>query len=184
MSRVGKKPVAVPGGVKVNINDRLVKVEGSKGSLSFQHRPEISVTWDEGAKQLGVDLADGVPATNRQAKALWGTTRSLLSNMVEGVSKGFEKKLEIVGVGWNAQSAGKTLKLQVGYANTVELPIPDGVAVAVEKQSITLSGADKQAVGQFAAVVRSVRKPEPYNGKGVRYADEVIRRKQGKQFGK
>ena len=132
---------------------------------------------------MSVDVDESI-AGDKKVRALWGTTRALLANMVEGVNKGYEKKLQIVGVGWNAQVNGQTLKLNVGYANPIEAAIPMGVTVAVEKDIITVTGADKQAVGQFAAGVRAKRKPEPYNGKGLRYSDEVVRKKEGKQFGK
>ena len=182
MSRVGKKPVTVPGGVKISLSGRCVNVEGPKGSLSFEHRPEVDVAWDEGAKQVSVTLPSE-RAGNRQARALWGTTRAVIQNMVIGVSEGYRKQLEIVGVGWGANIAGERLDVNVGFAAPVGVPIPRGVAVKVEKQLVTVEGADKQAVGQFAAQVRSVKKPEPYQGKGIKYAGEVIRRKQGKQFG-
>jgi len=182
MSRVGKKPIEVPSGVKVAVSDRVVTVEGPKGTLTFEHRPEVAVEWVEAEKAVKVAPAESA-GESRTARALWGTTRSVISNMVEGAAKGYEKKLEIVGVGWGAEVAGQNLKLVLGYANPVMVPIPEGVQVTVEKQLVTIQGADKQAVGQFAAVVRSKRPPEPYNGKGVRYSDEVIQKKQGKQFG-
>ncbi|MEM1331174.1 MAG: 50S ribosomal protein L6 [Planctomycetota bacterium] len=182
MSRIGKKPVSVPSGVKVSVADRTVTIEGPKGSLSFTHRPEVSVEFAEADKSLSV-VPDEKKAGDRETKALWGTTRALLSNMIEGVTKGYEKKLEIVGVGWGAELAGQSLKVNVGYANKIVVPVPTGVTVAVEKQLVTITGPDKQAVGQFAAKVRSKRPPEPYNGKGIKYSDEVIQRKQGKQFG-
>ncbi len=182
MSRVGKKSVSVPSGVKITISGRVISVEGPKGTLRFEHRPELVVTWDEGEKSVSVSLAAGFEES-RQARAFWGTTRSLIQNMIEGVTKGYEKKLEVVGVGWNAQLQGQQVKLSVGFANPVMVDIPAGLSVTVEKQMVTVSGADKQAVGQLAAVMRSKRPPEPYNGKGVKYADEVIRRKSGKAFG-
>lgn len=180
MSRIGKKPISVPGPVKVAVADRDVKVEGPKGSLSITVRPEVNVEWDEGAREVRCSVES---TDSRQVRAYWGLTRSLIQNMVLGVTDGYEKALEIVGVGWSAQVTGKDLKLQLGYASPVIMPIPEGVSVTAEKQSIKISGADKQAVGQFAAAVRAKRKPEPYNGKGVKYADEYIQRKQGKQFG-
>ena len=181
MSRIGKKPVDVPKGVKVAVADRRISVEGPKGKLEWTHRPEVQVSADEKAVAVAVDeslLGD------RRVRALWGTTRALINNMMIGVSKGYEKKLEIHGVGWTAAVAGQSLKLNVGYANAIEMPIPVGVTVAVEKQLITITGADKQVVGQFAAACRATRPPEPYNGKGIRYADEIVRKKEGKQFGK
>ncbi|MEQ8770932.1 MAG: 50S ribosomal protein L6 [Phycisphaerales bacterium] len=183
MSRIGKKPVEVPKGVKVSINGTTVLVEGPKGTLSFEHRPEIAVGWTEDEKALVVSSAKESKADEREVKAFWGTTRAILNNMMKGVTDGYEKKLQIEGVGWTANVAGTKLALKVGYANTVEVAIPTGVSVAVEKQLITVTGTDKQAVGEFAATVRAKRKPEPYNGKGIRYADEVIKKKQGKAFG-
>ena len=183
MSRLGKKPVSVPKGVKVSVSGRAVTVEGSKGSLTFEHRPEVSVELDEG----GANIVIGAPEAKhgeRETKAYWGTTRALLANMVRGVTEGFQKQLEVVGVGWTASVSGPKLMLKVGYANVIEVPIPTGLTVGVEKQLITISGADKQQVGMFASSVRAKRKPEPYNGKGIKYVDEVIQRKQGKAFGK
>ncbi|MFG0307039.1 MAG: 50S ribosomal protein L6 [Phycisphaerales bacterium JB040] len=182
MSRIGKKPVSVPKGVKVSISDRTVTVEGKKGTLSYTHRPEISVSVDEGAGECTVNAAEGHEG-KRETSAHWGTTRALINNMIVGVSEGYKRQLEVVGVGWSATVAGTNLNLKVGYANTISVPIPTGVSVSVEKQLVTVEGADKHAVGEFCATVRSKRKPEPYNGKGIKYADEVIRRKQGKAFG-
>lgn len=182
MSRIGKKPVEVPAGVKVSIAGRKVRVEGKKGTLEFEHHPSVTVVWDESEKSVLVTI-DEVKKDDRLARALWGTTRAIIANMVKGVTTGYEKKMEVVGVGWTAILAGQTLKLNVGFASPVEVPIPTGVTVAVEKQNLTITGADKQAVGQLAAKIRSKRPPEPYNGKGIKYADEVITRKQGKQFG-
>ena len=182
MSRVGIKPVSIPKGAKVTISDRTVTVEGPKGSLSFTHREEIKVGWSEDEKSLVVAVAEG-HESNKQSKAFWGTTRSILDNMMLGVTEGYKRSLEVVGVGWNAQVQGQQLRLNLGYASPVMVDIPTGVNVSVEKQIINVEGADKQAVGQFAAATRAKRKPEPYNGKGIKYTDEVIRRKQGKQFG-
>ena len=182
MSRIGKKPVEVPSNVKVSLSGNTITIEGPKGSLSFEHRPEVSVTWDEGEKSVTVSI-DEKDMKIKPVRAYWGTTRALIANMIKGVVDGYEKKLEVVGVGWTANVAGQKLALKVGYANTVEVAIPVGVNVSTEKQTITVNGTDKQAVGQFAAEVRSVRKPEPYNGKGIKYTDEVIKKKQGKQFG-
>lgn len=182
MSRIGKKPIPVPSKAKVSITDGVVTVESGGKSLELAVRPEVTVVWDESEKNLVVEIAEG-HENNRFARAMWGTTRSLLQNMIEGVTKGYQKKLEVVGVGWSAAMAGQNLELKVGFANTVVVPIPQGVDVKVDKAIITVTGADKQAVGEFAATVRSKRKPEPYNGKGVKYFDEVIRRKSGKAFG-
>lgn len=182
MSRIGKKTVTVPSGVKVAINNRVVKVEGPKGTLTHTHPAHVSVKLDDAGKNITCAI-DPAKAIDSQVRADWGTTRALLANMMLGVSKGFERKLEVVGVGWSAAVTGKQLKLVLGFANPVVVDIPQGVNVAVEKQMLTLTGADKQSVGQFAAELRSRRKPEPYNGKGIKYAEETIRRKQGKQFG-
>jgi large subunit ribosomal protein L6 len=184
MSRIGKKPIIVPAGVRVTIDrqSRKVQVEGPKGKLSMIHRPEVTVTWDAGENRVlcapGADEPQAGPA-----RAYWGLTRSLIANMIAGVTTGYQKKLEVVGVGWGPKLQGRVLQLNVGFSHTVELPIPDGVNVAVEGTIITVTGADKQAVGQFSARARSSRKPEPYNGKGVKYLNEVIARKQGKVFG-
>lgn len=182
MSRIGKQPIQVPASAKVSISGRTVSIEGPKGSLTFEHHERVGVAWNEDDKSI-VCTIDEADSEDRSARAQWGTTRAILANMVDGVVKGYERKLEVIGVGWNVTLAGQTLKLNVGYANTVEVPVPAGVTVAVDKQMMTVSGADKQAVGQLAAEIRAVRKPEPYNGKGIKYLDETIRRKQGKKFG-
>jgi large subunit ribosomal protein L6 len=184
MSRIGKKTISVPGNVKVNLSGNTIAIEGPKGNLSYDFRPEVDVAWDESAKAIAVSMDVALIAKKRSNGAYWGTTRSLINNMVEGVSKGYEKKLQVVGVGWTATVNGNKLALKVGYANTIEMPIPEGLTVTAEKQMITVTGADKQAVGHFAASTRAKRKPEPYNGKGIKYLDEVITRKQGKAFGK
>ncbi len=182
MSRVGKRPVEVPSNVKVSVQDRAVEVEGPKGKLSFTHRAEVLVAWSEDDRAIVCTVPEG-DENSRGAKTLWGTTRSIVQNMVFGVANGYEKKLKIEGVGWNGSVAGQNLELNLGFAHPVKLPIPEGVAVTAVKQDITLQSADKQAIGQFAAKIRSQRPPEPYNGKGIRYDDEVVKRKQGKQFG-
>ncbi|MCL4742997.1 MAG: 50S ribosomal protein L6 [Phycisphaerales bacterium] len=182
MSRIGKQPVAVPKGVKVTVSDDTVKVEGPKGTLSIKRPAEVSVRVDEGAASVVCEI-DPARAEDRQVRAHWGTTRAHIQNMVDGVSKGYEKTMEIVGVGWQAALAGREVRLQLGFANPVVMPIPQGLTVTVDKQIVKIAGPDKQAVGQFAAAMRSKRKPEPYNGKGIKYSDETIRRKQGKQFG-
>jgi large subunit ribosomal protein L6 len=181
MSRIGRKPVAVPAGVKVAVNDFTVSVEGPKGKLSFVHRPEIGVKYDDAGKQILVTRGDD----ERLSRALHGLTRSLVNNMVVGVTTGYTKRLEIVGVGYQAQlKKANSVALQVGYANQITLEAPPGVSVTVpDATHVVISGADKQAVGQFAAEVRKVRPPEPYKGKGIRYEGEVVRRKAGKAFG-
>ena len=182
MSRIGKKAVAMPKGAKFSMNGRVVTLEGPKGTLSYEHRPEVNVSWDEDAKSVSFGI-DDKNASNRKVRAYWGLTRALVQNMAVGVTQGYERKLEIVGVGWAASMAGPKLKLQVGYANPVEFEIPSGLTVTAEKQAVSISGPDKQLVGQFAAKVRSCRPPEPYNGKGVKYSDEVVVRKEGKKAG-
>jgi large subunit ribosomal protein L6 len=182
MSRLGKKPVPVPGNVKIEVAPGKVTVSSGSKSLTLPVRPEVKVAFDAAAKAVSVTI-DPKKADDAQTKALWGTTRAHISNMIKGVTDGFQRSLEVVGVGFTAVVAGKTLDLKVGYANMIKVPIPLGVEVSVEKQIITVKGADRQAVGQFASVVRSKRKPEPYNGKGIKYTDEVIKKKQGKAFG-
>jgi large subunit ribosomal protein L6 len=182
MSRIGKQPVEVPAGVKVTISGRTVTIAGPTGTLKFEHRPEITVKWNESEKAVVVSI-DPKDIENAQVKADWGTTRAIIKNMIQGVTKGYEKTMEIVGVGWSAALAGKSLKLVVGYANPIVMPVPEGLKVTVDKSFVRISGPDKQVVGQFASEMRSKRKPEPYNGKGIKYTTEVIKKKQGKQFG-
>lgn len=177
MSRIGKKPVAVPDQVKVRIAGRDVEVEGPKGKLSLHHRPEVRVEYSDEAKQLQVTQA----SESRQASAFHGLTRSLLQNMVVGVTQGYEKRLEVVGVGYVAAVQGDQLQLRVGFANEIHKKIPPGLTVTCPSQTeIVVQGCDKQQVGQFAAEVRAVRKPEPYKGKGIRYKGEHVKLKPGK----
>ncbi len=182
MSRIARKPVMIPAGVKVAVNPaaRTVNFEGPKGKLSMTYRPEVGVKLEGANVEVTMDPAIVDLGSNR---AFWGTTRALIATAVEGVLKGYEKKLEIVGVGWGAKVQGKKLVLTVGFANTLDVAIPDGVKVEVVQMMITVSGPDKQAVGEFASKCRAKRKPEPYNGKGIKYTTEVIQRKQGKAFG-
>ena len=176
MSRIGKKPVPV-GAAKVTVQDHLVRVEGPKGKLEVTVHPAITVKLDNDKKELLVTRPDD----EKQSKALHGLTRALLANMVEGVTNGYDKSLEIQGVGYKAEMKGKALVLSVGYANKISVPIPSGVTVALDGPTkINVSGADKQLVGQFASDVRRVRKPEPYKGKGIRYEGEVVKIKPGK----
>ena len=177
MSRIGKKPVDVPNGVKVSLSGRTVTVQGPKGTLRYEHRPEVKVSV-EGEKRVLI----ANPSESRTNSKYHGLTRALIRNMVEGVSTGFKKELEVNGVGWTAQVQGKKLKLTVGYADPRVLDIPQGVEVQVQGNKISVSGADRQAVGQFAAMVRAQRPPEPYNAKGIKYSDEIIIRKEGKAF--
>jgi large subunit ribosomal protein L6 len=176
MSRIGKKPVPVASGVKVSITDQLVKMEGPKGKLELNVHPNIDVKLDDATKEIVVTRRDDVKFN----KALHGLTRALLSNMVEGVSKGYQKSLEIQGVGYKAELRGKVLVLFLGFANEVKVPVPGHLTVALEGNKIHVSGNDKQAVGQFAAEVRKIKKPEPYKGKGIRYLGEVVKIKPGK----
>jgi large subunit ribosomal protein L6 len=179
MSRIGKQPVGLPAGVKVQVGDGRVRVEGPKGKLELAYHRNMSVQFDDGAKQIRVNRPDD----ERLNRALHGLTRSLIANMVEGVTKGFEKRLKIEGIGYQARMDKKALVLTVGYANAVELKPPDGVEVQLpDATTVVVRGADKQKVGQFAAEVRRVRPPEPYKGKGIRYENEHVRRKEGKSF--
>ncbi len=177
MSRIGKKPVPVPSGVKINVAGRRIDVEGAKGKLSYEFRPEVEVAVAEGGNQVVVSRN----SDERRTRAYHGLTRALINNMCVGVSQGYEKRLEVVGVGYLAALSGSQLQLRVGFANEVHKEVPQGLDVTCPDQNhIVIKGADKQMVGQFAAEVRAVRKPEPYKGKGVRYEGEQVRRKAGK----
>jgi large subunit ribosomal protein L6 len=177
MSRIGKKPVNVPAGLKVNLGAGRVTVEGPLGKLDWTPPSGVAVAFDEPSRQVVVTR----DAETRQGRALHGLTRAVIQNMVVGVTQGYEKKLEIVGVGYLAAVQGNVLQLRVGYANEVQKPIPAGLKVTCPDQThVVVKGSDKQLVGQFAAEVRAVRKPEPYKGKGIRYDGEVVRRKAGK----
>jgi len=175
MSRIGKKPVDVPGGVTINVADRVITVEGPKGKLTFKHRPEINVNVEDNVVTVSRDDDD------RTSRELHGLTRAIINNMVEGVTKGFEKRLEIVGVGYLASISGDTLQLRVGYANELHRKIPSDLSVSCPDQThVVVQGCDKQRVSQFAAEVRALRKPEPYKGKGIRYQGEYVKIKPGK----
>jgi len=176
MSRIGKMPIVIPKGVDVKIeNGNTVTVKGSKGQLTQKFSTDMTIKVEDG--QIVIER----PSDLKRHKAFHGLTRSLINNMVVGVSEGFKKELEINGVGYRAALQGKTLVLSLGYSHPVEMVPPEGITVEVPAPTkITVSGYDKQAVGEFAAKVRSKRKPEPYLGKGVKYADERIRRKEGK----
>jgi large subunit ribosomal protein L6 len=177
MSRIGLKPVVVPGNVKVAVAGQKVSVEGPLGKLEMEFRPELNVSFDPEQKQVMI----GRQSDDRPVRALHGLTRALVNNMVEGVVKGYEKKLEIQGVGYLGSIKGDVLSLRVGYANEIKKKIPTGLQVTCPDQThIVVKGCDKQLVGQFAAEVRSIRKPEPYKGKGVRYQGEHIKLKPGK----
>ncbi len=177
MSRIGKKPVQVPADVQVSVENAVVTVAGPKGQLTYRHRPEVEVTYDQAARRVAVTAR----GTDRAARAYHGLTRSLIQNMVVGVAQGYEKRLEIVGVGYIGSIQGDTLSLRVGYANEVQKKVPAGLQVTCPDQThIVIRGCDKQLVGEFAAEVRAVRKPEPYKGKGVRYEGEHVKIKPGK----
>ena len=178
MSRIGKKAVAIPGGVTADVAGQTVNVKGPKGALSFTVHELISV--EKTADGIAVQPRD----ESKEARSLWGMSRTMISNLVVGVTKGFEKKLEINGVGYKAQLNGKTLTLALGYSHDILYPVPEGITIQVAGQKqdqILISGMDAQRVGQVAAEIREFRGPEPYKGKGVKYSTETIFRKEGKK---
>ena len=174
MSRIGIKPISLPDGVTLTAEDKTVTIAGPKGQLSLEIPVGVKVT------QKDQELIISRDSDSAQDRALHGTIRSLLANLVTGVSTGFDRKLEMVGIGYRAAVEDGALVLQVGFTHPVRLPIEEGLEVKVEKNTITVSGTDKQRVGQFSAEIRDVRRPEPYKGKGIRYAGEIVRMKQGK----
>ncbi|MBO2532831.1 LSU ribosomal protein L6P [Planifilum fulgidum] len=175
MSRVGKKPITIPSGVEVTIDGNTVTVKGPKGTLTRQIHPDMTVKKEDNV--IKVER----PSDDRFHRALHGTTRSIIANMVEGVSNGFSKTLELVGVGYRAQKKGKAVVLNVGYSHPVEVPEPEGIELEVPSATqIIVKGIDKEKVGAVAANIRAIREPEPYKGKGIKYSDERIRRKEGK----
>jgi large subunit ribosomal protein L6 len=179
MSRIGKKPVKVPSGVKVAVAGNTIAIEGKLGKLEYNFRREVKVRVEDG------DVIVDREVETRQARALHGLSRALIQNMMKGVTEGYEKKLEIVGVGYLAAIQKGMLQLRVGFANEIQKKIPEGLAVTCPDQThVVIKGIDKQKVGQFAAEVRAVRKPEPYKGKGIRYDGEQVRRKAGKAMSK
>ena len=176
MSRIGKKTIAVPKGVTVTLNGQTVSVKGPKGERSWTVAEEIEV------KQEGAELLLTKRVDTTRAQAMWGLSRTLVSNMVTGVTQGFEQTLELVGVGYRAAMKGQALSMQLGFSHDVDVPPPAGITFATPKQTeIKISGIDKQAVGEIASKIRRLRPPEPYKGKGVRYAGEKVRRKEGKK---
>ena len=175
MSRVGKKPIDITKDVEVKIDGQHVFVKGPKGTLENDFHRRVDFDMKENEIIVSVKTPE-----EKKSRELWGLTRMLVSNMIEGVTKGFEKQLEINGVGYKAESSGKKITIHAGYSHPVDLEAPEGLEVKVEKNIITVSGINKQAVGQFAAQIREVRKPEPYKGKGIKYVTETIRRKAGK----
>ncbi len=178
MSRIGKEPIKIPTGVEIKVDKSVVHVKGPKGSLQVEVHPKVSIEVNPDTVQL--DKVDN----SRVAREQWGLRRSLLNNAVVGVSKGFEKSLEVIGVGYKVDVQGKSLVLNVGYSHPVKIDLPQGIDAKVDKNKVTLNGIDKQAVGELAAVIRRVRPPEPYKGKGIKYENEQIRRKAGKSGGK
>ena len=176
MSRVGKNPVEVPGGVEIKVDGNVVSAKGKLGELSYTTTDDVTITLNEGKVTV-------TPANDsKRARSMWGTARSRVQNLVIGVSEGYTKKLEINGVGYRAAVQGNNLNLQLGYSHDVIFAIPEGITIKCEKPTaVAVTGIDKQKVGQVAAVIRAYRPPEPYKGKGVKYADEVILRKEGKK---
>ena len=176
MSRVGKKAIPVPAGVTARVEGQSVAVKGSKGELTFVVPDDVSVAFKDNA--ISVDPR----SDSKRAQAMWGTSRAQIANLVIGVTKGFEKKLEIIGVGYKAAVAGRKVQLSLGYSHDINFPIPDGIAIQATKPTeLVITGIDKREVGQVAAEIRSLRPPEPYKGKGVKYAGEFIFRKEGKK---
>lgn len=176
MSRIGKKPIVIPAGVTLTLDGQTVSVKGPKGQLSWTVVEEITLAHENG--QLTLAPRD----ESARAKAMWGLSRSLVANMVHGVSQGYEEVLELVGVGYRAAMKGQALSMQLGFSHDVDIPPPAGITFAVPKQTeIRIAGIDKQQVGQMAAQIRRIRPPEPYKGKGVRYSGEKVRRKEGKK---
>jgi large subunit ribosomal protein L6 len=176
MSRIGKKAVATPSGVQVTLDGQALSVKGPKGQLSWSVPEEITVAHEGG------ELSFTPREESQRARAMWGLSRTLVSNMVEGVTKGYEENLELVGVGYRAAMKGRALSLQLGFSHDVDLQPPEGITFAVGKPTeVKISGIDKQMVGEVAARIRRIRPPEPYKGKGVRYAGEKVRRKEGKK---
>lgn len=177
MSRIGKKAIPVPAGVEVRILDGAVEVKGPKGTLRRTLHPRVSASLAEGGKEVAVAVAE---PENVRDRALWGLFRMLIANMVAGVVSGFEKKLEVTGIGYKVGAAGGKLVFELGFSHPVDFPLPQGISASVDKNVITVSGVDKELVGEVAASIRRLRPPEPYKGKGIKYAGEVIRRKAGK----
>ena len=176
MSRVGKKAIAIPSGVTANIAGQAVSVKGPKGTLQLVLTDDVTVKMEAGA--VKIDPRN----ESKRARAMWGTSRSLMANVIAGVTKGFERRLEITGVGYRAAVQGKNLQLLLGYSHEIKYPIPDGIAITTPKPTeIVVAGIDKQKVGQVAAEIRGFRPPEPYKGKGIRYSGEYIFRKEGKK---
>lgn len=180
MSRIGKQPIKIPSGVDVSVSETEIRVKGPKGELKLALHPHVRLersTHAELGDILSVTVKD---ETNTKDRALWGLFNRLTSNLITGVTKGYEKALEFVGVGYKVSVVGKTVKMDVGFSHEVDFPLPDGIEAKADKNTLTLTGIDNQLVGEAAARIRRIRKPEPYKGKGIKYVDEVIRRKAGK----
>ena len=176
MSRVGKKPVAIPSGVNASVEGQMVKVKGPKGALELMLHDDVSAKVESGGVKIDPKYE------TKRARAMWGTYRSLVANLIEGVAKGYERRLEISGVGYRAALQGKTLQIQLGYSHDINYPVPEGITITLPKVTeVVVTGIDRQKVGQVAAEIRAFRKPEPYKGKGVKYSDEFIFRKEGKK---
>ena len=176
MSRVGKKPISIPEKIKASYQQRVVTIQGANGTLTQQIHPKIDLHID------GQTITVGMRDNNRKTAALQGMTRSLISNMVEGVSKGFERVLEINGIGYRAEARGKSIVFNLGFSHPVDFPLPEGISATVDKNNtVKLAGIDKQLIGQTAARIRQLRPPEPYKGKGIKYAEEYVQRKAGKK---
>ncbi|MBN36780.1 MAG: 50S ribosomal protein L6 [Rhodospirillaceae bacterium] len=176
MSRIGKNSVAIPSGVEISVAADHVEVKGKNGTLRHHILPDVTVKTEDG------EVVVTPNSNSKQARALWGTTRANIQTMVTGVTEGFKRELEIQGVGYRAQMQGKTLKLQLGYSHDVEFPVPEGITIECPSQTeVIVSGTDKQRVGQVASNIRGWRPPEPYKGKGIRYKDEYVLRKEGKK---
>lgn len=175
MSRIGKKPVVVPSGVEASIKANVISVKGPKGTLSFAHHTDVSVALTEGVFTVAK------VGESKRAQAIWGTTVKVIANMIDGVTKGFQKQLELSGVGFRMAVQGKKINLALGFSHPVEVDIVDGLEAKIEANVLTVSGIDKQKVGQFAAEIRRLKPVEPYKGKGFRYVGEIVRRKEGKK---
>lgn len=176
MSRIGKKPIAIPDGVTVRLDNGSVHVKGPKGELTYEMHPLVKIAQDDNVLLMSIEHEDNV-----EEKALWGTCAAIVTNMVKGVSEGFAKQLELNGVGFKWSVSGNTLKMSLGFSHEVEYTLPEGIEANIDKMTLTISGYDKQLVGQVASEIRGLKKPEPYKGKGIKYVDEHIRRKAGKQ---
>lgn len=175
MSRIGKQPIEISGDVKVSVDNNSIKIKGPKGELSYDFSYEVKVSFDD--KEIIVEKN----SNSKTSQALWGTTRALIQNMVEGVTNGFTKVLELHGVGYKMAVQGKKIVLNLGFSHPIELDIPEGLTAEIEKEKLTILGVDKQSVGQFAAEIRNLRKVEPYKGKGFRYEGEQFIKKEGKK---